>query len=110
MAVPSLKIYFTYNSLLRTKTDDPEKEKMKAKVRELHRSESEQKRQQDANTAALAAIAAGPKNKKFRVAQELVMKPGTRVGTKRVHLSDMLFLMEQEKDLIASRVLFRSYK
>ena len=38
------KIYFTYNSLLRTKTDDPEKEKMKAKAKELQRIEAEQQR------------------------------------------------------------------
>jgi len=97
----------------RTKTDDPEKEKMKAKAKELQRIEAEQQRQQEANITALAAIG-GPKNKKFKVDQEMVMKSGTgatpmRPRTKRVHLRDVLFLMEQEKDLKRSGVLFRSY-
>jgi hypothetical protein len=32
-----------------------------------------------------------------------------RVRTKRVHLRDVMFLMEQEKDLKHSPLLFRSY-
>ena len=48
----------------RTKTDDPEKEKMKAKAKEIQRIEQETIRHQEANRTALEAIG-GPKKRKF---------------------------------------------
>jgi len=97
----------------RTKTDDPEKEKIKAKAKELQRIEAEQQRHQEANITALAAIG-GPKSKKFKLDEQTMLKGGPsstplRPRTKRVHLRDVLFLMEQEKDLKRSGVLFKSY-
>jgi len=94
----------------RTKTDDPEKEKMKAKAKELQRMEQEQQRHSEANETALAAIG-GPKTKKFKFDEN--NKVGSTVPvrprTKRVHIRDVIFLMEQEKDLRHSSLLFRSY-
>jgi len=94
----------------RTKTDDPEKEKMKAKAKELQRIEQEQQRHSEANATALAAIG-GPKSKKFKFDENNKMGSTAplRPRTKRVHLRDVIFLMEQEKDLRHSPLLFRSY-
>lgn len=94
----------------RTKTDDPEKEKMKAKAKELQRIEQEQQRHSEANATALAAIG-GPKSKKFKFDENNKMGGAVpiRPRTKRVHLRDVIFLMEQEKDLRHSPLLFRSY-
>lgn len=94
----------------RTKTDDPEKEKLKAKAKEIQRDEAERIRHQEANRTALEAIG-GPKKRKFG---EVDPKMGPsnvplRARTKRVHLRDVMFLMEQEKDLKHSSLLFKSY-
>merc|ERR1719206_248434 len=107
----------------RTKTDDPEKEKIKAKAKEMQRDEAERIRHQEANRTALEAIG-GPKKRKFG---EVGGGGGGGVGggggagasgssnvpvrarTKRVHLRDVMFLMEQEKDLKHSNLLFKSY-
>ena len=107
----------------RTKTDDPEKEKMKAKAKEIQRIEQETIRHQEANRTALEAIG-GPKKRKFG---EVGGGGGGGVGggggagasgssnvpvrarTKSVHLRDVMFLMEQEKDLKHSNLLFKSY-
>jgi len=94
----------------RTKTDDPEKEKLKAKAKEIQRDEAERIRHQEANRTALEAIG-GPKKRKFG---EIDPKMGPsnvplRARTKRVHLRDVMFLMEQEKDLKHSSLLFKSY-
>jgi len=96
--------------LNRTKTDDPEKEKIKAKAKEMQRDEAERIRHQEANRTALEAIG-GPKKRKFG---EIDPKMGTsnvplRTRTKRVHLRDVMFLMEQEKHLKHSGLLFKSY-
>ena len=115
-----LEIYWE-NGLFRTKTDDPEKEKMKAKAKEIQRQEQETIRHQEANRTALEAIG-GPKKRKFGE----IGGPGgggggvgggaggssnvpVRARTKRVHLRDVMFLMEQEKDLKHSNLLFKSY-
>jgi len=101
----------------RTKTDDPEKEKMKAKAKELQRMEQEQQRHSEANATALAAIG-GPKTKKFKFDDNKVGGGGSgggapaapiRARTKRVHLRDVIFLMEQDKELRHSPLLYRSY-
>jgi len=94
----------------RTKTDDPEKEKLKAKAKEIQRDEAERIRHQEANRTALEAIG-GPKKRKYG---EIDPKMGPsnvplRTRTKRVHLRDVMFLMEQEKDLKHSSLLFKSY-
>ena len=67
-------------------------------------------RHQEANRTALEAIG-GPKKRKFG---EIDPKMGPsnvplRTRTKRVHLRDVMFLMEQEKDLKHSSLLFKSY-
>merc|ERR1719317_407592 len=101
----------------RTKTDDPEKEKIKAKAKEMQRDEAERIRHQEANRTALEAIG-GPKKRKFGevgggggggAGASGSSNVPVRARTKRVHLRDVMFLMEQEKDLKHSNLLFKSY-
>ena len=117
----------------RTKTEDPEKEKLKAKAKEMQRLEEEQLRHEKANNTARLAIglplkrrkldgtefAAGPSN---NISSSGLIGAGSSLGgfsgsaglgnrprTKRVHLRDLLFLMEQEKELKRSPLLWKSY-
>jgi transcription initiation factor TFIID subunit 4 len=102
----------------RTKTEDPEKEKLKAKAKELQRIEEEQQRHEKANNTALMAIglpkkrlrldesATGGSSNFFDKATNIVT---SRPRIKRVQLRDMLFLMEQEKDLKRSPLIWKAY-
>ena len=101
---------------------------MKAKAKEIQRIEQETIRHQEANRTALEAIG-GPKKRKFGEVGGSGGGGGAGVGgggsgaggaggssnvpvrarTKRVHLRDVMFLMEQEKDLKHSNLLFKSY-
>ena len=114
----------------RTKTEDPEKEKLKAKAKELQRLEEEQLRHEKANNTARLAIG-GPRKRLKLDGSDFI--PGStntnnssnlmtlgaglsggvgfanRPRTKRVHLRDLLFLMEQEKELKRSPLLWKSY-
>jgi transcription initiation factor TFIID subunit 4 len=104
----------------RTKTEDPEKEKLKAKAKELQRIEEDQQRYEKANNTALMAI--GMPKKKMRFDESTSSSTSTfspfgaksasitsRPRTKRVHLRDLLFLMEQEKELKRSPLLWKAY-
>lgn len=102
----------------RTKTDDPEKELLKARAKEAQRLEEEQMRHEKANNTALLAIG-GPKSKRLRLDDPFggAFGPGKasnsavtmRPRTKRVHLRDLMFLMEQEKELKRSPMLWKAY-
>ena len=116
----------------RTKTEDPEKEKLKAKAKELQRLEEEQLRHEKANNTARLAIG-GPRKRLKLDGTEFssgssnasgssgMMGIGGSLGfsgsaglnnrprTKRVHLRDLMFLMEQEKELKRSPLLWKSY-
>ncbi|XP_040563752.1 transcription initiation factor TFIID subunit 4 [Lepeophtheirus salmonis] len=100
----------------RTRTEDPEKEKLKAKAKELQRFEEERLRHDKANNTALLA-SGGPRNKKFKLDDNLIGGLGTsktaampiRPRIKRVHQRDLLFLMEQEKELKRSSILWKAY-
>merc|ERR1712111_322324 len=94
----------------RSKTDDPEKEKLKAKAKEIQRDEAERIRHEEANKTALEAIG-GPKKRKFGDMDSLMGPPAlpVRSRTKRVHLRDVMFMMESEKKLKHSDLLFRCY-
>lgn len=94
----------------RSKTDDPEKEKLKAKAKEIQSIEAERIRHEEANKTALEAIG-NLKKRKFGDTESKVAPSGLslRSRTKRVHVRDLLFLMEQEKYLKHSNILFRSY-
>jgi transcription initiation factor TFIID subunit 4 len=104
----------------RTKTEDPEKEKLKAKAKELQRIEEDQLRYEKANNTALMAIG-GPKKKirldesaatSVAVSNAFGVKSASmaaRPRTKRVHLRDLMFLMEQEKELKRSPLLWKAY-
>lgn len=107
----------------RTKTEDPEKEKLKAKAKELQRLEEEQRRHETANNTALLAIG-GPRKKMKLDSDQFVSSGGggggnsggqfatslaSRPRTKRVHVRDLMFLMEQEKDLKRSPLLWKAF-
>ena len=67
-------------------------------------------RHEEANRTALEAIG-GPKKRKFGEVDSLMGPPQipVRSRTKRVHLRDVMFLMEQEKRLKHSDLLYRCY-
>ncbi|XP_064544788.1 transcription initiation factor TFIID subunit 4 isoform X3 [Drosophila montana] len=107
----------------RTRVEDPEQAKMKARAKEMQRAEMEELRQRDANLTALQAI--GPR-KKLKLDSDaagvgvgssgggLLSNTGTATTTlrpriKRVNLRDMLFFMEQEREFCRSSVLFKTY-
>merc|ERR1719273_2029482 len=116
----------------RTKTEDPEKEKLKAKAKELQRLEEEQLRHEKANNTVRLAIG-GPRKRLKLDGSEFSSSSSNAVGssgmigiggslgfsgnaglgnrprTKRVHLRDLMFLMEQEKELKRSPLLWKSY-
>ena len=112
----------------RTKTEDPEREKLKAKAREMQRVEEEMMRHEKANNTALMAIG-GPKGKRLRLddlagpsgpishsfggaSAAGISNPGpsmVRPRTKRVNMRDLLFLMEQEKGLKRSSLLWKAH-
>ena len=97
---------------------------MKAKAKEIQRIEQETIRHQEANRTALEAIG-GPKKRKFGEVGGSGGGGGVgggsgagaggssnvpvRARTKRVHLRDVMFLMEQEKRLKHSDLLYRCY-
>ncbi|XP_071535117.1 transcription initiation factor TFIID subunit 4-like isoform X5 [Panulirus ornatus] len=103
----------------RSKSEDPEQAKLKAKAKEMQRVEMEEMRQRDANRTALNALQ-GPK-KKPKLDLSVVDDGATFSGTftqksmplrpriKRVNMRDLMFLMEQEKELNKSPLLYRSY-
>ncbi|XP_017028203.1 transcription initiation factor TFIID subunit 4 isoform X1 [Drosophila kikkawai] len=107
----------------RSRVEDPEQAKMKARAKEMQRAEMEELRQRDANLTALQAI--GPR-KKLKLDGEaasagvgssgggLLSSSGSAPTTlrpriKRVNLRDMLFYMEQEREFCRSSVLFKTY-
>ncbi|VVC87802.1 unnamed protein product [Leptidea sinapis] len=92
----------------RSKNDNPEQAKLKAKGKEMQRAEYEELRQREANQTALQAI--GPR-KKARVDGAGCSKDTTpqctavneremaqRPRMTRVNLRDMIFFLEQKKD------------
>ncbi|KAL0902800.1 hypothetical protein ABMA27_000591 [Loxostege sticticalis] len=106
----------------RSKNEDPEQAKLKAKAKEMQRAELEELRQREANLTALQAI--GPR-KKPRLDgpggagdSNGVHSSGGLTGRsqlalrtrlKRINHRDMVFLLEQEKETSHSPMLFRSY-
>ncbi|KAH8257335.1 hypothetical protein KR038_007435 [Drosophila bunnanda] len=107
----------------RSRVEDPEQAKMKARAKEMQRAEMEELRQRDANLTALQAI--GPR-KKLKLDGEaasagvgssgggLLSSSGSAPTTlrpriKRVNLRDMLFYMEQEREFCRSSLLFKTY-
>ncbi|KAL5290111.1 Taf4 family protein [Megaselia abdita] len=107
----------------RSRLEDPEQAKLKAKAKEMQRAEMEELRQRDANMTALQAI--GPRKKPKLENESNPLISSTNVGNtgnnnvssastsrpriKRVNLKDLLFLMEQEKDLSRSETLYKAY-
>ncbi|XP_017098436.2 transcription initiation factor TFIID subunit 4 isoform X2 [Drosophila bipectinata] len=107
----------------RSRVEDPEQAKMKARAKEMQRAEMEELRQRDANLTALQAI--GPR-KKLKLDGDaasagagsssggLLSSSGSvpttlRPRIKRVNLRDMLFYMEQEREFCRSTMLFKTY-
>lgn len=94
----------------RSKAEDPEQAKLKAKAKEMQRAEMEELRQREANMTALQAIGVRKKPR--------LDLPGTtgsfnqvpsRPRVKRVNLRDLLFLLEEEKATARSPVLYKAY-
>lgn len=110
----------------RSKSEDPEQAKLKAKAKEMQRAEMEELRQREANLTALQAI--GPR-KKPRVdgPETSAASSGQNVSSssnsnntmsrtqmarprlKRVTIRDLLFLLESEKEMCHSNLLYRAY-
>ncbi|XP_068618108.1 transcription initiation factor TFIID subunit 4 isoform X1 [Battus philenor] len=110
----------------RSKNEDPEQAKLKAKAKEMQRAELEEVRQREANLTALQAI--GPR-KKPRLGDgpggsgdalsNAVGQNGNglsgrsqlalRTRIKRINHRDMIVLLEQERETAHSMMLFRSY-
>lgn len=105
----------------RSRTEDPEQAKLKAKAKEMQRVEMEELRQREANATALQAI--GPR-KKPRLDGEVsnTSQPNStgsgggprgqlpmRQRMKKVTLRDLQFLLETERDLCKSKILYKSY-
>ena len=122
----------------RTKTEDPEKERMRAKAKEMQRFEDEQAQQKQANNTAMLAIGGQPRKKLRLDGGDSdgpsgpsgLGGPGgpsgpsgglsssitsfgsatlaNRPRLKRVHIRDLLFLMEQEKQTKRSPLLWKA--
>ncbi|XP_023318751.1 transcription initiation factor TFIID subunit 4-like isoform X2 [Trichogramma pretiosum] len=110
----------------RTKPEDPEQAKLKAKAKELQRVEMEEARQRDANLTALQAIGPRKKPRLDLSGASTTTGPtgnsnvaGTNTGLnrtlsmrprlKRVNFRDLLFLLEQEKETCRSTNLYKAY-
>ena len=116
----------------RTKTEDPEKERMRLKAKEMRAFEDEQRTQEQANNTAMLAIGGAPR-KKLRLDEPAAGGSGmgglggsglggastssslassatlaNRPRLKRVHIRDLLFLMEQEKQTKRSHLLWKA--
>lgn len=105
----------------RANKEDPEQLRLKQKAKELQQLELAQIQQRDANLTALAAI--GPRRKRPLEAgpgseglKDNLLVPGTgsltgsrqlpRPRATRVCLRDLVFCMEQERDMKHSRALY----
>jgi len=94
----------------RSKAEDPEQAKLKAKAKEMQRAEMEELRQREANLTALQAIGV---RKKPRL--DLAGTTGSfnqvplRPRVKRVNVRDLLFLLEEEKATARSPMLYKAY-
>ena len=111
---------------MKSRTKNEDQEKLKAKGKELQRLEQEQQSYEKANTTALMAIG-GPR-KMLKLDGDQLSSASSATGstsstaagggtsmqssrprTKRVHVRDLVFLMEQEKDLKRSPLLWKAY-
>ncbi|XP_022247617.1 transcription initiation factor TFIID subunit 4-like isoform X2 [Limulus polyphemus] len=90
----------------RSKVEDPDKMKLKLKAKELQRAELEEMRQREANMTALLAI--GPR-KKQKLDTAKTGLNSVRPRVKRVNLRDLLFFMENEKDMARGTLLYKMY-
>ncbi|EFX79515.1 hypothetical protein DAPPUDRAFT_304474 [Daphnia pulex] len=99
----------------RSKAEDPEQAKLKAKAKEMQRAEMEELRQREANMTALQAIGirkkpkldlAGTTGSYNQVKSKFVP---LRPRVKRVNLRDLLFLLKEEKGTIRSPLLYKAY-
>ncbi|XP_057369359.1 transcription initiation factor TFIID subunit 4-like [Daphnia carinata] len=94
----------------RSKAEDPEQAKLKAKAKEMQRAEMEELRQREANMTALQAIGIRKKPK-----LDLAGTTGSynqvplRPRVKRVNLRDLLFLLKEEKGTVRSPLLYKAY-
>uniref|UniRef100_A0AAV2LSR1 TAFH domain-containing protein n=1 Tax=Knipowitschia caucasica TaxID=637954 RepID=A0AAV2LSR1_KNICA len=111
----------------RSRQEDPEQARLKQKAKEMQQQELAQMRQRDANLTALAAI--GPRKKRkldspgstssgtvTEAVGSAADSPAgsssssrhTRQRITRVNLRDLIFYMEQERDMAHSVLLYRA--
>ncbi|XP_043499974.1 transcription initiation factor TFIID subunit 4-like [Polistes fuscatus] len=108
----------------RAKTVDPEQAKLKAKAKEMQRAEMQELRQRETNLTALQAIGprkkpkldvGGPANSPENNSNLNTSVTGMnrqmplRPRLKRVNTQDLLCLLEQEKGMCRSTILYKSY-
>ncbi|ELT99952.1 hypothetical protein CAPTEDRAFT_223724 [Capitella teleta] len=109
----------------RSKHEDPEHLKLKEKAKAMQQAELEQMRQREANLTALAAI--GPRKKRKVDGPEgnaaspgasssaapgnfPAQRPGVaRPRIKRVNLRDLIFVLEQEREMNKSSLLYKTF-
>ncbi|XP_033010677.1 transcription initiation factor TFIID subunit 4B [Lacerta agilis] len=98
----------------RTNKEDPEQLRLKQKAKELQQLELAQMQQMEANHTALAAI--GPRKKRPLDSSGLeglnrspsLAKPNLHPRITRICLRDLIFCMEQEKELKRSLALYQA--
>ena len=118
-AVHVVNSNFNLFRAMKSRTKNEDQEKLKAKGKELQRLEEEQQRYEQANNTAIMAIG-GPRKMLKLDGPAMSSASGGAMGssmgstsskprTKRVHVRDLVFLMEQEKDLKRSPLLWKAY-
>ncbi|XP_074599810.1 transcription initiation factor TFIID subunit 4-like isoform X2 [Brevipalpus obovatus] len=104
----------------RSKMEDPEQLKLKQKAKEMQRAELEEARQREANETALLAIGPRKKLKTFNNSSDSGLNNifsnssnNTQLSLfsniKRVNFRDLQFLMEQESEMVRSKMLYKAY-
>nr|CAH7738356.1 unnamed protein product [Callosobruchus chinensis] len=105
----------------RSRFENAEQARLKAKAKEMQRLKMEELRQREANATALQAIGCRKRPKTFEVDfpmamqfnagassdQRVLMPPRQRM--KKVTMRDLQLLFETEKDLSRSELLYRTY-
>ncbi|KAL8608348.1 hypothetical protein ACOMHN_002581 [Nucella lapillus] len=91
----------------RSKNEDPEQLRLKQRAKELQQAEAEEVRQREANLTALAAI--GPRRKRKLDAEDSSLQVIGRPRIRRVSMKDLQFVMETDRRLCKSQLLYKTF-
>ncbi|XP_076448738.1 transcription initiation factor TFIID subunit 4-like [Babylonia areolata] len=111
----------------RSKNEDPEQLRLKQRAKEMQQAEAEEVRQREANLTALAAI--GPRKKRKLDMDDSSLHGSSSTGSlsngpssstnrqsvigrpriKRVIMKDLQFVMESDRSLCKSQLLYRTF-